>query len=284
MAATQPQLTPTAFDGAASSYDATFTFTNIGRAQRNAVWRRLEKVFRRGDRILEIGCGTGIDACFLAERGVNVVACDSSSQMLAVASKRIGERRLTRRVHPVLLPAEDIAALQTSELFDGAFSNFGALNCIQDVRGVAINLSTMLKPGTRAVLVWMGPCCLWEMVWYMGQRKPQRAFRRFRRSGVPAKVADGPGFSVYYPKIRSLVAAFNPEFCLRSIRGIGIAVPPSYMESWVARHSRLLHLFEKMDLVLGRVPGLRVLADHVLLEFERTHTQPISAVSPRTDK
>lgn len=284
MAATQHQLTPAAFDAAAASYDDAFTCTNIGAAQRNAVWHCLENIFCRGERILDIGCGTGIDACFLAERGVNVVACDSSSQMLAITRKRIGERRLTRRVHPILLRAEDIPTLQTSEPFDGAFSNFGALNCIKDARLFATNLSMMLKPGARAVLVWIGPCCLWEMVWYLGQRNTQKAFRRFRRKGIPASIADGPSFSVFYPSVRNLATAFSPEFCLRSIRGIGIAVPPSYMESWAARHSRLLHLFEKMDLVFGRVPGLRVLADHVLLEFERTDTRPISAVSPRTDK
>lgn len=283
MEAAQQQLTPAAFDSAAASYDANFTHTNIGSAQRNAIWHYLEGVFHRGEQILEVGCGTGIDACLLAEFGVTVVACDSSSQMLEITRKRVTDRRLTERVHPILLAAEDIPSLQTSEPFDGAFSNFGALNCIEDVRRFATNLSTMLKPGARAVLVWIGPCCLWEMVWYLRQRKPQKAFRRFRRSGVPAQIAHGPCFSVYYPKVRRLMTAFSPEFRLRAIRGIGIAVPPSYMESWATRHSRLLHLFEKMDFVLGRVPGLRVLADHVLLEFERTDMQPISAFSSRAD-
>src|ERR1051326_4126875 len=79
------------FDAVAESYDDTFTKSKIGRAQRSAVWRELEKIFFHGDRVLEIGCGTGIDACFLANRGVSVLACDSSPRMVQTAEHRRSE-------------------------------------------------------------------------------------------------------------------------------------------------------------------------------------------------
>ena len=274
MAATLAQLSPAPFDGAAPQYDETFTQTNIGRAQRHAVWRRFERTFKSGQRVLDIGCGTGVDACFLAERGVRVVACDSSSQMLAVADRRIADQRLQKIVHPVLLPAEAIRSLQTNELFDGAVSNFGALNCIEDMARFAAGLATLLRPGARASLVWIGPACLWEMIWYVSHGDTLKAFRRFHRDGVSANVSGGPAFPVTYPTIRNLATAFHPEFCLCSIHGIGVAVPPSYMESWVANHLHLMRSFSFADRALSRIPGIRVLADHVLLEFERTETPP----------
>src|SRR5580658_11190277 len=91
MSTLQAGLNQAPFDALADSYDREFTFSKIGQAQRSAVWKELGRTFRSGDRVLEIGCGTAIDACFLAERGVKVVACDSSPAMVRVAARRVRE-------------------------------------------------------------------------------------------------------------------------------------------------------------------------------------------------
>jgi ubiquinone/menaquinone biosynthesis C-methylase UbiE len=275
MAATQQQLSPAPFDAVASRYDATFTFSSIGRAQRNAVWLQLGNAFRPGERVLDIGCGTGIDACFLATGGVRVVACDSSSQMIAVADRRIREDRLQKLVQPIHLPAEEIPSLHTSALFDGAYSNFGALNCVEDIRKFAADLARLLKPGASAWLCWIGPFCLWETVWYLSQRQIKKAFRRLNRSAIETTVGAGPSFQLRYPTVRYLSTSFAPSLRLRSIRGIGITVPPSYVESWATKHPRLLKWCEKADTLVGRIPGARVLADHILLEFERVDSTSV---------
>jgi hypothetical protein len=44
------------FDAVAARYDETFTTSKIGSAQRASVWKELEKAFRPGDSVLEIGC------------------------------------------------------------------------------------------------------------------------------------------------------------------------------------------------------------------------------------
>ncbi len=72
----------------ADTYDATFTESSIGRAQRNVVWSALKRAFRPGDRVLELNCGTGEDALFLAKLGVSVLACDASARMIEVAERR----------------------------------------------------------------------------------------------------------------------------------------------------------------------------------------------------
>jgi ubiquinone/menaquinone biosynthesis C-methylase UbiE len=269
MSLTQPQVYAAPFDAVAERYDQTFTSSKIGQAQRSSVWKELEKAFRSGDRVLEIGCGTGVDACFLADRGVQVVACDNSPRMIAVATQRLRESKRASLVQPTLLAAEEIAILRGRERFDGAFSNFGALNCVQDPGAVARNLAGLLRPGAKLLLCWMGRCCLWEMVWYLAQAKPEKAFRRFRRGGATARFADGSPLRVYYPSLRSLARAFAPEFRLTSCKGVGIFVPPSYLEVWAARFPRLLRLGTQADSLLARCPGIRVAGDHLLLEFER---------------
>ncbi|MGA2346686.1 MAG: class I SAM-dependent methyltransferase [Candidatus Sulfotelmatobacter sp.] len=257
------------FDAIADRYDQTFTSSLIGMAQRAAVWRKLAKTFRPGDHILEIGCGTGVDACFLAERNVRLTAFDPSPQMIDVATRRIHQMSLQKLVRPFVMRAEDITTLPADELFDGVFSNFGALNCVEDFNGVARGLARLLKPGAIAVLCWMGPCCVWEIGWYLAQGNRQKAFRRFNSGAVSARIADGSFVHVRYPSVGFLSRAFAPEFRVKSVRGIGIAVPPSYLEPWARRHPRLLQLCGRFDACFGRCPGIRSLGDHVLVHLQR---------------
>ena len=204
MSATQPQVFSAPFDAVAARYDETFTSSIIGRAQRGAVWRELAKTFRSGDHILEIGCGTGVDACFLAQRGVRVLASDPSAQMIDVATRRVRQSELQALVRTRVLRGEDIATLAPDELFDGAFSNFGALNCVDDLKQVARGLARLLKPGATVVFCWIGPCCMWETTWYLAQGNRKQAFRRFKPEGVSARIADGAFIHVRYPSVRFL--------------------------------------------------------------------------------
>jgi ubiquinone/menaquinone biosynthesis C-methylase UbiE len=269
MSATQQHAYRAPFDAVAIGYDETFTSSLIGQAQRKTVWTELVKRFHPQDRVLEIGCGTGVDACFLAERGVQVVACDPSPQMIEIAARRIRNSGVQELAHPLVLRAEDLAALPSSELFDGAFSNFGALNCVSNLSLVARDLARMLKPGASAVLCWMGPYCAWEIIWYLAQGNHKKAFRRLGREGVEARIADGAFLKVRYPSVKLLADAFAPEFRLKSIKGIGVAVPPSYLEPWADRHPRLLSLCERLDSWTAQLPGIRSLGDHVLVRLER---------------
>jgi len=264
------QIRPAPFDSVAPCYDDIFTSSKIGKAQRQSVWSELARTFHAGDRVLEIGCGTGVDACFLAERSVRVVACDSSPQMIAVATRRVCESGLQRLVQPILLRAEDIATLPADGLFDGAFSNFGAINCIEDedLKSLSRTLNERLKPGAKVLLCGLGPFCGWEIAWYLTRGQPRKAFRRVR-SGNTTRILSGTPVRVYYPTARSLERTFAPEFRLKSVKGVGILVPPSYLESWANCFPRLLRLAIKAD---SRVEGcavLRELGDHILLELER---------------
>jgi ubiquinone/menaquinone biosynthesis C-methylase UbiE len=88
LATAQPQAV-LAFDYLAEGYDDLFTKSLIGRAQRDVVWNVLNHTFRSGDYVLELNCGTGEDAMFLARNGVSVAAFDASEQMIRIASQRL---------------------------------------------------------------------------------------------------------------------------------------------------------------------------------------------------
>src|SRR5260221_9292896 len=86
------------FDAAAAGYDAAFSDSVCGRALRESVWRRLEPHVHGAINLLDLGCGTGEDAIWLARRGCNVVAVDNSTAMLSVAAAKIARAGLGARV------------------------------------------------------------------------------------------------------------------------------------------------------------------------------------------
>jgi SAM-dependent methyltransferase len=269
---TQPASAP--FDAVAPAYDRTFVFSRIGQAQRGFTWRELDRVFRPGQRILELNCGTGIDAVYLAQRGISVLACDISRRMLEEAAKHLEEARRHARLKGKLefrvLATECIGALrEEGEQFDGAFSNFAGLNCVEDVSAVARGLAALLKPGAPVLLCLFGCFCVWEILWYLGRRMPAKAFRRLRGGRVQAGLSEGVTVNVYYRSVRELARIFAPEFVLRNWRGIGVAIPPAYLEHWAQRFPKLLDAASRLDRTLGSYPVFRATADHVLLLFER---------------
>jgi len=257
------------FDHVADSYDAVFTNSLIGRAQRDSVWEELDRCFSPGQRILELNCGTGVDALHLAERGVAVLACDVAPRMIQVARAGLNSRAERSRVDFRVLATEDIAVLAEEGPFDGVFSNFGGLNCVPDLPAVARNLARLLAPGARALLCMAGRRVAWEIVWYLGKGNPRKAVRRFGRGGAVGRLAEGVTVDVRYPSVGTMARLFAPEFRLLRIKGIGVAVPPSYLEPLARRFPRVLETLAGADRLLSRIPVFRILADHVLLEFQR---------------
>ena len=266
-AAPEFHLAGSAFDAIAASYDARFTTSAIGQAQRQAVWRKAETVFRAGDRVLELNCGTGADALFLASRGISVTACDASPRMIEQALARKSEEAPHAPIDFRVLCTEQLNRLLPGVRFNGVFSNFSGLNCVTDLRAVAMQLSEVLERGAQLLLCLSTRFCLWEMLYYAGRGDFRKAFRR---CGGSSTVRMGlQSLHVYYPSVRSLMHCFSPAFRLRSVSGIGVAVPPSYMEDWARRHPSILCLCATTDRMLSSWPFFRVLGDHMLLHLER---------------
>ena len=257
----------TAFDRVANSYDKSFTHTAIGRAQRRQVWSRLLAAFAVGSRILELNCGTGEDARFLANRGRSVLACDASAAMIEVAKRGSEHETGHTDLRFLQIANEELGSLPAEEAFDGAFSNFSGLNCVSDVRPVARSLAKLVRPGGSVLLCVWNRVCLAEVIWYLAHGHPKKAVRRFSRKPT-ARLGDAM-ISVSYRSIREMRRAFWPWFAVSSRRSVGLFVPPSYMERLTGRRENLLARLEQLDRLLAGWPILRDVGDHVLLEFVR---------------
>jgi len=286
-----------AFDRIAECYDDDFTDSLIGRLQREAVWRRLDALFAPGARILDLGCGTGADAIYLARRGIEVEAVDLSQRMIAEAQRKIAAERLAGRITAGVLAIEDLSAwdrqssaqgeifegdttgtareddrqdCRSCQAFDGVLSNFGAINCVRDLRPVALALSRLIRPGGHLALCLISRFCLWETVFYSLHGRFAKAARRWSNGGRATGSLPGSGrFPVHYRPVREVVEAFQPEFRLERHSGIGILVPPTYLEPHARRVPKLVKLAARIDHCITTWPVARAAADHTLLVFRR---------------
>jgi SAM-dependent methyltransferase len=256
------------WDAAAETYDLDFGNTLIGRAQRESIWKEIGKVFTAGQRILELNCGTGIDAVFLADRGVRVLACDIAPRMIALAERRAKLIKGSGMIDFRALATENIEVLEKEGSFDGAFSNFSGLNCVEDLPTVAEKLARLLRPGARLVLCMIGRFVPWEIAWYMAHGNPRRAFLRFKKVTV-GRIGEAAVVSVRYPSVRKLADIFVPGFRLTKMQGIGITLPPSYLEHWAQKFPLVLKRLASLDRRIGCLPLVRSMGDCVLLQFER---------------
>ncbi len=261
-----------AFDLTADRFDQRFGEWRSVAAQRCAVRRYLLHTFPAGSRLLELAAGTGDDAVFMLEQGYQVTLTDGSPRMVVRAREKVQRSGFDAPVEQAVLERLDAFAdhLQGrgTELFDGAYSNFAAFNCVADLPATGAGLARLLRPGAACLLVVFGPYSMGEVVVELIKRNPAAAFRRFRSGPAPARLG-GEHFTVWYPRPRDFARAFAPWFRLRSVRGIGVLVPPSAAEPWISRFPRVVNAMEAADRLLSA--PLAYLADHVLLHLERTN-------------
>ena len=260
-------MTPAApFNTLAPDYDARFTHSVLGGTLRRAVWGWLDRTFTPGDRVLELNCGTGEDAVHLAARGVRVLATDGSSAMVDLARAKIGDLGFDRSIELRQLEIErlDDLVAESAGSLDGAFSNFGGLNCVADLPRAVRSLAALLKPGARVVLCLMGPLVPWEWAWFLARAQVGTAFRRLARGGV-----EWHSLTVRYPSIRTMLRTLGPRFAVRRVGGLGVLVPPTYVETWARHHPRLVARLDRWERRIEAWPIVPWLGDHYLLDLER---------------
>jgi ubiquinone/menaquinone biosynthesis C-methylase UbiE len=264
------EATPTTqsyWDTAAKTYDDDFVGTLIGQTRREAVWRVLDGMFHAGQHVLELNCGTGVDAVHLAERGIRVLACDIAPGMIDLARMRANASGFARATDFRVLPTESIGQLEAAGPFDGAFSNFAGLNCVEDLSSTARTLYRLLKPGARVLICMLGKFVPWEILWFLAKGNPRRAVQRLGSGTI--RDVEGGVLKVRYYRFNEIVRMFAPGFQLRGWRGLGITVPPSYVESLARRVPGITRSLAALDDRLGGVPIIRRMADSVLMEFQR---------------
>jgi demethylmenaquinone methyltransferase/2-methoxy-6-polyprenyl-1,4-benzoquinol methylase len=178
----QPHEVAAMFDGVATRYDRINTILSFGR---DRAWRRGTRGalrLRPGDRVLDVGAGTGVSTAELARSGAYAVGSDISLGML-----RAGRR--SRPTVPLL--AGDALRLPFADAtFDAVTISF-ALRNIVDPASALREFARVTRPGGRLVV------CEFS---HPTSRAFRTAYLRYLMGALPAvarRVASNPDAYVY---------------------------------------------------------------------------------------
>jgi SAM-dependent methyltransferase len=265
---TRLRQTRDAFDSVAADYDGPRGNNASIQEMRAEMWRMLDTTFARGARLIDLGCGTGLDALRMGRIGYAVTATDWSPQMIARTRERVAAEQLEERGRALAFGAHELQRLEEPGEFDGAYSNLGALNCVPDLTAVAEQCARLLKPAGALVFAIIGRICPWEIAHYALRRNWQRIGVRFAGGMVPVGMNKRIVWTHYYTP-REFYGAFAPLFTLESCRSLCLLVPPPYLGSLRERHFHWYQRLRRIERRAGGWPGLRSMGDHFLMVMRK---------------
>jgi hypothetical protein len=166
-----------------------------------------------------------------------------------------------------LLPTEHLSKRRPGALFDRALSNFSGLNSVADLNRTARDLASMVTLGAPVIICLSTRFCLSETLWFLFHGKVRKAFRR--SFAIATVKVDNHAVKIHYPALREVRKSFSSSFLMRSCTGIGIAVPPTFLEPVFRKYSRVLGPLRRMDTCVSQLPLFRRIGDHMLVRFER---------------
>lgn len=252
------------FDNYALTYDKDFSYSPVGKAQREIVHGYLNSIDTTGKTVLEINCGTGVDAAFLSKKYRQVFCTDISPEMVKMTVVK------TASFGNCCASVSSIQDLDknVSQKADHVFSNFGGLNCLNktELEKFSADCIGLTSDDSELVFVIMGRKCLWERLYFAFKGDSQKAMRRKDPGGVQVKSIK-ESFPVYYYSPDEITSLFN-GFHVARIRPVGLFIPPSYLNSFFEKRPFLFRLLKKMDHVFGRISFLSDYGDHYLIHLK----------------
>ena len=221
------------------------------------------RVFAAGDRILDLGCGTGIDAIFLAQHGVRVLGIDAAAGMIERARERARVCGVESMIEVRVFDASELSTLGVR--VDGAISAFAALNTVSDLAHLAMALRTVVRPGGRVIVHMLNRFSTWEYLGYVANFNWPAARETGRSSDREFTIG---GQRVVHRMYRAADVAqvFGAAgFRLCRAYGLGALRPPHTVRRIPGP---IVNGLEWLDVRLGGLPRLRDGGRFFVLDLE----------------
>lgn len=219
----------------------------------------------QGNKILELNSGTGTDAIFFAKFGYDVTCTDLSDGMIQKIFVKAERENLTNRIKIFQCSFTELNKLPTNK-FDLIFSNFGGLNCVDDLRSVTRFFPALLNRGGKVILVVMPPVCPWEIAHAL-KGNFKFAFRRFATSYTTANI-EGVEINTYYFSAKKIQEALGNHFRIIYKSGLAVFTPIPQMENFIHKHPRLLRILQQAEKIFGKHFPFNLVGDHLILVAE----------------
>lgn len=262
--------TKDSFNKISDSFDEEDRENAILQWMRNTVYGIYLSYFKKGDKLLELNAGTGIDAVYLASEGIKVLATDISDEMLGRLKVKIGKKNLEELISVKNLSFNEIGIIPDKD-FDGAISNFGGLNCINNFDSLSESLGERIKPGGKFIAVVMNSFCPWEIFYYLLKLDPTNAFRRFNKEGIEAGLSEFKIKSFYFSP-GEFADRFVRYFETEKIYSHGLFTPPPYMFGIYNRAKPMVKAFMKLDALTKGAFPLNRIGDHFIIVLKRRNS------------
>jgi ubiquinone/menaquinone biosynthesis C-methylase UbiE len=138
-------------ESAPERYERGMRILTLGRWER--VHRDIAARLGAGQRVLDLGCGTGALAALLAREGAQVTAVDISPSMLAQAARRVREVGLAERVTLRELGAVDLDTAFEDGSFDAVVSTLVFSELSDDeIAYTLAECRRILRPGGQLLI------------------------------------------------------------------------------------------------------------------------------------
>ena len=264
------------YDLISTTYDGVEGSNAVGRRLRARMQGALYRTFHAGDRVVELGCGTGIEALALASRGIEVVATDPSEGMLERVREKAAEygpsQLTTRR-----MAAHEIGSLAAEfgeGSFDGAYSHGGALNMDPNLGAVAAGLARLLQPAGKALFTVLNQVSLFELLFYPLVFRPRKAFRRLGNI-IPIPITRHAAHKAFvvptrFYSPRAFFRFFRDAFTLRRLEGAQIVLPPWNLSDEVDRFEAITGPIAAIEDRFAATPPFNQWGSVFMMELERT--------------
>lgn len=256
-----------AFSKQAEHYDADDAANLILAEWRQQVYNHVDSFLKPESFILELNAGTGIDAIRFTHKGHRVLATDLSEGMVDAIKKKIRANSILGRLSCQQCSFERLEQVQEKN-FDFIFSNFGGLNCTDNLSKVTRTFSTLLKPEGYVTLVIMPPVSLWEWMWLF-KGHGRNAFRRLFRAGSTAHL-EGEFFTTFYHSHKGIKKALGPEFKLVKTQSLGLFSPPPSKDKFPSDHRFVYKIAKAVDAILCKRFPFNRWGDHIIVTFQFT--------------
>ncbi len=256
-----------AFSKQSINYDADDVQNVVLLDMRKQVYDHIEKFVKPKSHILELNAGTGIDALHFVQQGHHVHATDLSNGMISQIEEKIKIHRLQNQFTCQQLSYDQLDQLRGNK-YDYIFSNFGGLNCIDDLSKVTKHLPDILNSDGYVTWVIMPPVCLWELLWiFKGHGK--QAFRRFTKNGVMSHL-EGEYFKTFYFSLSQIKNAFGSKFEFVSSEGLCAISPPPSKGNFPTNNPLLYKVLRNADSIIRSYYPFNIWADHIIVTFKFT--------------
>jgi ubiquinone/menaquinone biosynthesis C-methylase UbiE len=255
----------------AADYDDLDKQNPILQWMRKVVYNVYLKYIPVNSRVLELNAGTGIDALYLAGKGLSVYATDISDGMIKIIQEKIKKQAETpgtqAKTEARALSFDEISEIKENN-FDAVISNFGGLNCINDFSKLSGDLADKLKPGGLFIAAVINKVCPWEIFYYLLKLDPKNAFRRFSKGGIMGDL-NGEKVLTYYFTPGKFFEPFQNNFFVEKIYAHGYFTPPPYLFGIYNRIKPAVKFWMKLDEIVMGLPVINRLGDHFIIVMKK---------------